>query len=74
MSGDVESRAVVGRCAHVGKSGSKVDAGVHCDSLEWGESLVVVHCKHSVKLAVGLGAEESVGGIRTECEYLFIAG
>ena len=65
---------MVGRGAHVGKAGGVVYALIHGERLERCESLVVVHGKDAVKLLVGFRAEESVGSVGSEGEYLLVAG
>ena len=51
----------------------KVDAGVHCDkSWNWASPEVVIHNQALIQtFMVGLGAEESVGGIRTRNASIF---
>ena len=58
-------------CPDNRKSGSIIDSFLESDSLERCETLIVVHCKHSIELAVVAKSEESIRRIWTECKDSF---
>ena len=65
LAHEVVGGAVVGRGAYDVESGSEAHPA-HVHRLERYESLVVVHGKDGIEAQIMAGAEEAVGGIRTE--------
>ena len=65
LAGNVERRAVVGRCAHERQAERDVDALVEGQRLDRDEGLVVIHRDDCIVARAGGGMKQRVGGVRT---------